>query len=101
MRDIFYDGRAKLEKCAVVLRLAQTWFRIGSFEILARTQEFRELNLLLDFILENHFSHLQDKSGVGENRDEWILAMFAEIVDETAKLVAKWMSVGKQKCNWS
>ena len=72
MRDIFYNGNAKLEKCAVVLRLAPHWFRIGSFEILAKSGETKELNLLVDFVLENHFQHLKQ-----ENRDDWILAMFA------------------------
>merc|ERR1719234_1142661 len=35
VRDMFYDGRMKMEPCAVVLRIAPTWFRFGSFEILA------------------------------------------------------------------
>ena len=39
MRDIFYNGNAKPEKCAVVLRIAQNWFRIGSIEILAKKGE--------------------------------------------------------------
>ena len=26
-RDMFYDGRMKMEPCAVVLRIAPTWFR--------------------------------------------------------------------------
>ena len=26
-RDMFYDGRMKMERCAVVLRIAPTWFR--------------------------------------------------------------------------
>ena len=34
-RDIFYDGRVKNERGAVVMRLAPSWFRFGSFEILA------------------------------------------------------------------
>ena len=89
MRDIFYNGNAKPEKCAVVLRLAPTWFRIGSLEILARNSETTELNQLIDFILQNNFQHVKQ-----ENREEWILAMFANIVDSTAHMVAKWMSVG-------
>ena len=89
MRDIFYNGNAKPEKCAVVLRLASSWFRIGSIEILAKKGETKELNQLMDYILEKHFSNVKQ-----EDREEWILAMFAHIVDATAHLVAKWMSVG-------
>jgi uncharacterized protein YdiU (UPF0061 family) len=33
VRDIFYDGNPKMEKCAVVLRIAQSFIRFGSFEI--------------------------------------------------------------------
>lgn len=91
MRDIFYNGNAKPEKCAVVLRLAPTWFRIGSLEILAKNSETSELNKLIDFILVHHFDHVKPEN---EDKEDWILAMFANIVDSTAHLVAKWMSVG-------
>ena len=84
MRDIFYNGNAKPEKCAVVLRIAQNWFRIGSIEILAKKGETKELNQLMDYILEKHFSSVKQ-----EDREDWILAMFAQIVDATAHLVAK------------
>ena len=33
MRDKLYNGNAEMEKCAVVLRVAPTFFRFGSFEI--------------------------------------------------------------------
>ncbi len=33
VRDIFYDGHPRLEKCSVILRIAPTFFRFGSFEI--------------------------------------------------------------------
>ena len=52
--------------------MAPHWFRIGSLEILAKKGETKELNLLVDFILTNHFAHVKQ-----ENRDDWILAMFA------------------------
>ena len=32
-RDPFYNGRVIKERCAVVLRLAPTFWRFGSFEI--------------------------------------------------------------------
>jgi uncharacterized protein YdiU (UPF0061 family) len=32
-RDPIYSGNVILEKCAVVLRLAPTFFRFGSFEV--------------------------------------------------------------------
>ena len=87
-RDMFYDGRLKPEKGAVVLRLAPTWFRIGSFEILAMNKEYEELKQLADFVLANLFPH------ISETGEDGYIAMFAEVVDKTALLVAHWMSVG-------
>lgn len=87
-RDMFYDGRLKQERAAVVLRLAPTWFRFGSFEILSLNKEHDELKQLADFVLTNTFT------GISETGEEGYLAMFAEVVDKTALLIAKWMSVG-------
>uniref|UniRef100_A0A8C9FI99 Selenoprotein O n=1 Tax=Pavo cristatus TaxID=9049 RepID=A0A8C9FI99_PAVCR len=47
-RDQFYDGNIKKERGAVVLRLAKSWFRIGSLEILAHSGE---LDLLRSLVL--------------------------------------------------
>ena len=90
VRDIFYDGHAKMERCAVVLRLASTWFRIGSLQILSAHAEIPELKKLLKFILENNFKHLLDIQDE-ENR---ILAFYDQVVRETAEMVAQWTSVG-------
>ena len=75
MRDIFYDGHPQMERCAVVLRLAPTWFRIGSLQILSSHAELKELNQLLDYIIANHFSSLLDI----EDRDDRIIAFFARV----------------------
>ncbi|CAG9460173.1 unnamed protein product [Pedinophyceae sp. YPF-701] len=37
VRDVFYNGNAQREPCAVVLRIAQTFLRFGSFEIFRKT----------------------------------------------------------------
>ncbi|KAI1242642.1 hypothetical protein IHE44_0000179, partial [Lamprotornis superbus] len=65
-RDQFYNGNIKKERGAIVLRLAKSWFRIGSLEILAHSGELD----LLRFELNLH------------------------IVSETANLISLWMSVG-------
>jgi uncharacterized protein YdiU (UPF0061 family) len=51
LRDQFYNGFPKTERAAVVLRLAPSWFRFGSLEILAHNRELTSLKKLLDFIL--------------------------------------------------
>jgi len=38
-RDPLYNGKKIMEKCAIVLRLAPTFFRFGSFEIFKPTDD--------------------------------------------------------------
>ena len=57
-RDKFYNGNIRKERTAVVLRLAPSWFRIGSFELLARDNEVDLLKLLTDFVINNYFPEL-------------------------------------------
>jgi uncharacterized protein YdiU (UPF0061 family) len=88
IRDQFYDGNPKPERGAVVLRLAPSWFRIGSLEILAKKNELQLLRQLLDFVTEHYFP-LTDKTD-----EDRYLSLFSTIVSETAELIAKWQSVG-------
>jgi len=91
MRDMFYDGNPKMEKCSVVLRLAPTWFRIGSLQILTSHAEVAELNKLMDYVIETNFSHLLSQV---PDREDRLIAFYAQVVEETAFLIAKWTSVG-------
>ncbi|XP_048806868.1 protein adenylyltransferase SelO-like isoform X2 [Lagopus muta] len=85
-RDQFYNGNIKKER--VVLRLAKSWFRIGSLEILAHSGELDLLRKLLDFIIQEHFPSI-----VPNNSDRY-LEFFSTVVSETANVIALWMSVG-------
>ena len=62
--------------------------RFGSFEILAKSNEMEELRQLADFVLKQSFPHIPDTGEQG------YLAMFQEVVEKTAHLVAHWTSVG-------
>ncbi|NWQ79850.1 SELO protein, partial [Columbina picui] len=87
-RDQFYNGNIRKERGAIVLRLAKSWFRIGSLEILAHAGELDLQRRLLDFIIQEHFPSIaMDDS----NR---YLEFFSTVVSETADLIALWMSVG-------
>ncbi|XP_029935515.1 uncharacterized protein LOC115379012 [Myripristis murdjan] len=88
LRDQFYNGNVKTERGAVVLRLAKSWFRIGSLEILSRTGEIDLLRKLLNFVIEEHFPSISS-----DDPDKY-LVLYATIVNETAHLIASWMSVG-------
>ncbi|XP_025061931.1 uncharacterized protein LOC102383456 isoform X4 [Alligator sinensis] len=87
-RDQFYNGNVKKERGAVVLRVAKSWFRIGSLEILAHSGELDLQRSLLDFIIQEHFP------SISMNDSNRYLDFFSRVVSETANLIALWMSVG-------
>ncbi|CAB3372861.1 Hypothetical predicted protein [Cloeon dipterum] len=58
IRDPLYDGRPIVEKASVVLRLAPSWFRIGSLELPTKLGEVSTLRTLLQFIIKTSFLDL-------------------------------------------
>ncbi|MED6237759.1 hypothetical protein ATANTOWER_007206 [Ataeniobius toweri] len=88
LRDQFYNGNVKTERGAVVLRLAKSWFRFGSLEILAENGEIDLLKKLLNFVIGEHFSWIHS-----DDPDKY-LVFFSTVVTETAQLIAQWISVG-------
>ncbi|KAJ7337801.1 hypothetical protein OS493_007958 [Desmophyllum pertusum] len=86
-RDQFYDGNPMQEKAAIVLRLAKSWFRIGSLEILAHDGEENLLRKVVDFVIEQYFQDLAKKTNK-------YLAFFSKVVSMTADLISKWQSIG-------
>ena len=88
IRDQFYNGNFKKERAAVVLRLAQSWFRFGSLEILAEKQEISLLRNLTDFIIVHYFPNINSTD------PDRHLSLLQEIVLQTADMIALWQSVG-------
>lgn len=52
LRDRSYSGLARPERAAVVLRLAPSWMRIGSFELMHRRQQTDMLVELADHVIK-------------------------------------------------
>ncbi|KAH7293447.1 hypothetical protein KP509_28G026000 [Ceratopteris richardii] len=102
VRDMFYDGNPKEEPGAVVCRVAQSFLRIGSFQIhAARTKEdLMIVQTLVDYVIHYHFPHLNriseadeanSSTSSGKNKYlEWLI----EVAERTAVLIAKWQGVG-------
>ena len=80
-------ARERWEKGAVVLRLSPTWVRFGTFEYFYHSKQHDKLERLADYVIEEPFAHLK-------NQENAYLLMYKEIVEKTAKLMAKWQSVG-------
>ncbi|XP_069556038.1 selenoprotein O2 [Brachyistius frenatus] len=101
-RDPLNSGRRIRERCSVVLRLAPTFIRFGSFEIFLGRDEFSGLQgpsagrhniraQLLDYVVETFYPHIQQAHS---NRRDRNMAFFREVMMRTAKLVAQWQCVG-------
>ena len=88
MRDMFYDGRPRLEPGAIACRVAPSFLRFGSFELPSARGDTDLLQRLVDFTIELHFAHLE---GAPEARRA---AWFVEVAERTARLMVDWMRVG-------
>ncbi|TRY58892.1 hypothetical protein DNTS_003103 [Danionella cerebrum] len=101
-RDEFNSGNLKSERCSVVLRIAPTFIRFGSFEIFLPVDDLTGRQgpsagrtdiraQLLDYVIETFFPDVQ---GRHSERHERNAAFFREVAVRTAKLCAQWQSVG-------
>ena len=91
MRDMFYDGNARLEPGAIVCRVAPSFVRFGNFEIFAAREEHDLLRELADFVIDGHFPHLTEG---GPKTPETYLAWFREVAARTAEMIVHWSRVG-------
>lgn len=67
VRDPFYDGRIKVEKAAIVLRVCKTFIRFGSLEVCRPNGNMRKqspmqnrvmIQPLCDYAIKQHFSDI-------------------------------------------
>lgn len=102
IRDVYYNGNARHERCSVVLRIAPTFIRFGSFEIFKPANEFTgrqgpsygrdEIRgQMMDYVIEMFYPEIQENY---PDRVERNVAFFREVVRRTARLVAQWQCVG-------
>lgn len=79
--------RERLEQGALLVRMAPSHIRFGSFEVFFHRRQYAQLKQLADFVLVNHFPELQAQP-------EPYLALLTTVVKRTAHLIAHWQSVG-------
>ncbi|QHL85970.1 YdiU family protein [Nibribacter ruber] len=89
MRDMFYNGNPEFEPGAIVLRVAPSFLRFGSFEMPAARQEQDNLRQLVEWTLARYYPHIE-----GATLEEKILPWFKEIMDRTAFMINEWLRVG-------
>jgi len=94
MRDMFYDGNAKLEPGAIVCRVARSFVRFGSFELPASRGDEALLRALADHVIRTSFPELDAPPQGTPIPAETYVAWVREVVRRTAVMVAHWMRVG-------
>nr|XP_010955593.1 PREDICTED: selenoprotein O [Camelus bactrianus] len=103
LRDVFYDGNPRAEPCAVVLRVAPTFLRFGSFEIFKPADERtgragpsvgrNDIRAqMLDYVIGTFYPEIQ--AAHAGDRVQRHVAFFREVTRRTARLVAEWQCVG-------
>eukprot|EP00871_Galdieria_phlegrea_P004139 jgi/Galph1/4726/GphlegSOOS_G3389.1 len=93
-RDMFYDGNWKLERGAVVTRLAPSFIRIGTFELFANAGDFETLRKLAEYCIKHYFSEFSDKSSVFSDDNNRYVLMAKQVIRRNAEMVAKWQAFG-------
>jgi uncharacterized protein YdiU (UPF0061 family) len=79
--------RESIETAAVVVRMAPTFIRFGSFEHWYYKQRPEELKQLADYVIERFYPALRDE----ENP---YAALLEEVTRRTARMIAHWQAVG-------
>jgi uncharacterized protein YdiU (UPF0061 family) len=79
--------REQIERGATLLRMAPSHVRFGTFEIFYYQRQHEHLKVLADYVIDLHFAHLQQAA------DKYS-RFFAEVVERTARLIARWQAVG-------
>jgi uncharacterized protein YdiU (UPF0061 family) len=79
--------REQVETGAMLVRMAPSHVRFGTFEIFYYRKQHEQLKILADHVIANHFPYLMNGS------DKYV-RFFSEVVERTAKLIAQWQAVG-------
>jgi len=79
--------REQLETAAVLTRVAPSFVRFGSFEVLAHSGQTEALQQLADFVIQHHYPACL-------LADNPYAALFATVAERTAELIAAWQAVG-------
>ena len=81
--------REKEESAAMLLRVARSHIRFGSFEFFHYTEQPELVKKLADFCIEQYFPEAAERSGSGR-----YAVFLSQVVEKTARMIAQWQSVG-------
>lgn len=79
--------REQIETGAMLVRMAPTHVRFGTFEIFYYRKQHEQLKILADYVIDRHFPQQREAA------DKYA-RFFTEVVERTATLIAQWQAVG-------
>jgi uncharacterized protein YdiU (UPF0061 family) len=88
LRDILYNGNPAYEKGAIVCRVAPSFIRFGSFEMLTARNELKNLKEFTEFTIKHYFPEIK-----GEPKEQYI-QFFKTVADRTREMILHWQRVG-------
>ncbi|KAI5854042.1 hypothetical protein BZA05DRAFT_395485 [Tricharina praecox] len=86
-------ARERMEPCAIVTRMAQSWIRIGTFDLFRFRGDRVRLRVLSDYV-RDEVLRMPKQEGVDEQGRNRYENMYREIVRRNAKTVAMWQVYG-------
>jgi uncharacterized protein YdiU (UPF0061 family) len=88
LRDILYNGNPAYEKGAIVCRVAPSFIRFGSFEMLTARNELKNLKQFVEYTIKHYFPEIS-----GEPKEQY-LQFFKKVADTTREMILHWQRVG-------
>ena len=79
--------REQIETGAMLVRMAPSHVRFGTFEIFYYRNQHEHLKVLADYVIEQHVPHLKSSA-------DRYARLFNEVVERTARMIARWQAVG-------
>jgi uncharacterized protein YdiU (UPF0061 family) len=79
--------REEPESGALLVRLAPSHVRFGSFEVFYYRRQFDHLRRLADYVITHHYPELAEEKNP-------YLGLFRTVTERTARLIAQWQAVG-------
>lgn len=88
LRDILYNGNPAYEEGAIVCRVAPSFIRFGSFEMLTARNELKNLKQFVEYNIKHYFPEI-----TGEPKEQY-LQFFKTVADTTREMILHWQRVG-------
>jgi len=72
---------------ALIIRIAGSLVRVGTFQFFAARQDIEALQMLADYVIERHYPQAKET-------DNPYLGLLQNVIERQASLIAKWMAIG-------